>query len=172
MTSDRVASDGDGLTIYTIGAFGYDEETFFHALVEAGIDTLCDIRQRRGVRGARYAFVNSSRLQHKLARLNVRYVHVRSLAPTTEVRRAQKEADEAAGVDKRRREVLHPAFVDAYRRECLDTTAASDVLASLLTDSRRVALFCVEQQPAACHRSLAAEWLSDHTSSRVEHLVP
>ena len=156
--------------LYTIGAFGYDEGSFFGALVEAQIDTFCDVRQRRGVRGATYAFVNSKRLQARLEALGIRYVHVRALAPTTEVREAQKHADQAAGVAKRRRDVLSPAFVAAYERACLADTEPADVLAALPADAERVALFCVEEKPAACHRSLAAAWLA--AGSPVTHLVP
>ncbi len=161
-----------GLVVLTIGAFGYEEEAFFSALEEAEVDTFCDLRQRRGVRGSRYAFVNSKRLQHRLAGLGIRYVYLRPLAPTQEVRRRQKEADEAEGVAKRQRETLHPAFVAAYRSECLERTSSADVLAAIPADAKRVALFCVEQVPSACHRSLAAEWLADHVAAPVEHLIP
>ena len=51
----------------TIGVYGSDEATFFEALQRAGVDTFCDIRWRRGVRGAKYAFANSARLQKRLA---------------------------------------------------------------------------------------------------------
>ncbi|MFN2179799.1 MAG: hypothetical protein ACK2UV_09955, partial [Candidatus Promineifilaceae bacterium] len=55
--------------IVTIGVYGFDETTFFQALKDAGVDTFCDIRRRRGVRGSRYAFANSKRLQKRLAEL-------------------------------------------------------------------------------------------------------
>ena len=156
--------------LYTIGAFGFGEDSFFQALVDAGIDTLCDVRQRRGVRGATYAFVNSKRLQARLEALGIRYVHVKALAPTTEVRQAQHRADRAAGVAKRQRDALSPAFVDAYERAVLTDTEAEDVLAALPPDAKRVALFCVEEKPEACHRSLAAAWLA--AGRPVTHLVP
>ena len=157
-------------TLFTIGAFGYDEASFFEALVDAQIDTFCDVRQRRGVRGATYAFVNSKRLQARLEALDIRYVHVKALAPTTAVRDAQKRADQAAGVAKRQRDALSPAFVEAYERACLADTEPADILAALPTDAERVALFCVEEKPSACHRSLAAAWLA--AGRPVTHLVP
>ena len=70
------------LKIVTIGVFGFSEEAFFHALQTAQVDTFCDIRQRRGVRGATYAFCNSKRLQTRLAELGIRYLHRKDLAPT------------------------------------------------------------------------------------------
>ena len=44
--------------VVTIGAYGFSADRFFAALREAGVDTFLDIRQRRGVRGAEYAFAN------------------------------------------------------------------------------------------------------------------
>lgn len=156
--------------LFTIGAFGYDEASFFRALTDARIDTFCDVRQRRGVRGATYAFVNSQRLQARLADLGIRYVHIKALAPTSEVREAQKRADAAEGVAKRKRQELGPAFVAAYSHECLADTDPADILNALPPDAERVVLFCVEEKPAACHRSLAAAWLAD--GEPVTHLTP
>lgn len=62
------------MKIYTIGVYGSTEQEFFNKLIENRIDTFCDIRQRRGVRGSEYAFVNSNRLQNKLAELDIKYV--------------------------------------------------------------------------------------------------
>lgn len=171
MTMGRLRGGPNDLVVLTVGAFGYEEESFFRTLLEANVDTFCDLRQRRGVRGSKYAFVNSKRLQDRLAELSIRYVYLKSLAPTQEVRRRQKEADDAAGVAKRQRESLHPAFVAAYWSECLERTAVADVLASIPADAKRVALFCVEKLPSACHRSLVAEWLADNTTAPVEHLL-
>jgi hypothetical protein len=52
--------------VLTIGAYGRSAATFFDELVTAGIGVFCDTRRRRGVRGAGYAFVNSTRLQRGL----------------------------------------------------------------------------------------------------------
>ena len=46
----------------TIGVYGFDESSFFQTLQNAGVDTFCDLRARRGVRGAAYAFANGERL--------------------------------------------------------------------------------------------------------------
>ena len=54
------------MEFYTIGVYNSDKEQFFNKLIENGIDTFCDIRQRRGVRGREYSFVNSNRLQATL----------------------------------------------------------------------------------------------------------
>jgi len=47
------------LEFVTIGVYGWDAERFFAALKAAQVDTFCDIRDRRGVRGAEYAFATA-----------------------------------------------------------------------------------------------------------------
>jgi len=42
----------------TIGVYGFSADAFFEALQRAGVDSFCDIRYRRGVRGSEYAFAN------------------------------------------------------------------------------------------------------------------
>lgn len=160
------------IKVVTIGAYGFTERAFFDALVAAQVDTFCDIRQRRGVRGSEYAFVNSARLQAKLRDLGIRYVHARGLAPSQETRDRQREADAAEGTTKRGRAALGDAFKESYRSERLSTFCAADFLEQLGGQTRVVALFCVERAPGACHRSLVAEHLHSELGLPVEHLVP
>ena len=74
------------MRVYTIGVYNSTEQDFFEKLIENRIDTFCDIRQRRGVRGREYSFVNSNYLQMKLDDLGIKYAHILDLAPTTEIR--------------------------------------------------------------------------------------
>ena len=74
------------IKIITIGVYGFDESSFFEALRKAAVDTFCDIRSRRGVRGRTYAFANSQRLQARLAELGIRYIYRKDLGPTKTVR--------------------------------------------------------------------------------------
>ena len=73
----------------TIGVYGFDATTFFAALQNAKVDTFCDIRRRRAVRGAAYAFANHQRLEARLVELGIRYLHYIDLAPTTALRGIQ-----------------------------------------------------------------------------------
>ena len=59
------------MEFFTIGVYNSTETEYFNKLIENNIDTFCDIRQRRGVRGAKYSFVNSNRLQEKLNELDI-----------------------------------------------------------------------------------------------------
>jgi hypothetical protein len=129
--------------IVTIGAYGWDEEGFFGALARADVDLFCDLRARRGVRGSAYAFANSAHLQARLAGMGIRYLHCVELAPSLETRTAQYAVDRAAKIAKRQRAVLSPAFVDAYRRERLESFDSAAFLESLGPEARVIALFCV-----------------------------
>ena len=158
--------------IITIGVYGFDEEGFFAALQAANVDTFCDIRNRRGVRGATYAFANSVRLQARLAELGIRYLHCKALAPPKAVRDKQAAADKADKVAKRERTTLSTAFIEAYHAECLAHFEPQSLLDALESDAQVVALFCVEREPAACHRSLVADKLATELGLEVEDIVP
>lgn len=81
------------MEFYTIGVYNSTEKEYFKKLTDIHIDTFCDIRQRRGVRGSEYAFINSNRLQLKLNDLDIKYGHILELAPSSEIRELQKVAD-------------------------------------------------------------------------------
>ncbi len=156
----------------TIGAYGWQAERFFDALIAAHVDTFCDLRARRGVRGAEYSFANSMRLQAHLARLGIRYVHCPELVPSQAMREQQAAADKSSKTAKRQRATLSAAFIAAYQRERLADFDSAAFVAGLGPEARIVALFCVEREPAACHRSLVADRLARDLAAPVRHLIP
>ena len=156
--------------IVTIGAYGFDEEGFFRALRHAGVSTFCDIRTRRGIRGRAYAFANSARLQRRLGEMGIKYVHAKELAPGKEIRALQEREDKQKGVAKRARTTLGEAFVEAYRSQRLVGCDAARFMEGLGPDAGVVCLFCVEADPAACHRSLVAEKLANDLGLQIQHL--
>ncbi len=158
--------------IVTIGVYGFDEDSFFEALRKVKVDTFCDIRNRRGVRGSTYAFANSLRLQARLAALGIRYLYRKDLAPTQAVRDRQAAADSATKTAKRKRTALGEAFITAYRAECLAAFEPDSLLNDLEADAQVVALFCVEKDPEACHRSLVADKLAKELKLKVENIMP
>jgi uncharacterized protein (DUF488 family) len=157
--------------VVTIGVYGWDRARFLEALHDAEVRLLVDVRQRRGVRGSEYAWANAVRLQDALAQAGVAYRHHKELAPTTELRHLQYAEDERQGVGKRSRTVLAPAYRDRYTREILDRADLAPLVAELPEDGA-AALFCVERDPEACHRSLVAERLADEYGVAVRHLRP
>jgi uncharacterized protein (DUF488 family) len=160
------------LKFVTVGVYGFTPEAFYAALQRAGVDTFCDIRWRRGVRGRAYTFANSRRLQQRLAELDLRYLHLRELAPTPALRRRQAAADKAQRTTKRQRTALGEIFITGYREECLAGFDSRKFLEQLGPGARVVALFCVEREPAACHRSLLAQRLQQELGVEVMHLAP
>ena len=89
--------------VATIGVYGFTAERFLAALRDAGVGQVLDVRQRRGVRGAEYAWANSKRLQAALADAAIGYEHLPQLAPTTELRQLQYAEDARRGEGKRSR---------------------------------------------------------------------
>lgn len=158
--------------LFTIGVYGFDETSYFAALVDSGIDTFCDIRMRRGLRGSIYSFANSKRLQNRLGELGIRYLHFKDLAPSSEVRDCQKKEDARLGVSKRKRTVLGDAFVRAYNEQYLSNFDSRAFIERLGSDAKAVVLFCVERDPAACHRSLLSARLKSDLSIEVKDLLP
>jgi uncharacterized protein (DUF488 family) len=158
-------------TIATLGVYGATRDTFLAALREAGVGQVIDVRQRRGVRGSEYAWANAQRLQAALAEAGIDYRHRKELAPTTELRQLQYREDDRAGVGKRSRETLAPAYVEGYEREILARVDLSPIVAELPADAI-AALLCVERDPEACHRSLVAERMKSELGFEVLHLRP
>ena len=158
------------MEIFTIGVYGSTEQQFFGKLAKNGIDTFCDIRQRRGVRGSQYAFVNSKRLQETLAEMGISYAYLKDLSPTKEIRAAQKEADKRNGIQKKDRTRLGDVFIEGYKQHIADYDfdALDEKLKEM--DADKVVFFCVEESPYACHRSIVAEKLQELFGYQITHL--
>ncbi len=159
------------MEFYTIGVYNSTEKEFFDKLTKNNIDTFCDIRQRRGVRGAKYSFVNSNRLQQKLNELEIKYGYVPELAPTSEIRGLQKEIDLEKGELKRERHELGKVFVIEYKNKILKNFDFETFIEKLeQVGANRVVFFCVEEFPEACHRSIVTDRLTDKYNYKVTHL--
>lgn len=159
------------MEFFTIGVYNSTENEFFEKLTQNNIDTFCDIRQRRGVRGAKYSFVNSNRLQEKLNDLGIKYGYIQDLAPTTEIRELQKEIDAEKGELKSERQELGKVFVIEYKNKILGNFDFEKFFENLVNiGANRIALFCVEEHPEACHRSIVATKLADNFNYKITHL--
>ena len=157
--------------VITIGVYGWDLRGFLEALRTADVRLLLDVRQRRGVRGREYAWANSLRLQRAMAEAGVGYQHHPELAPTTELRQLQYAEDARMRVGKRSRVELAPEYVARYTREILDHVDLHELAQQLPRDGSS-ALFCVERDPEACHRSLIAARLASSEDVAVTDLQP
>ena len=153
--------------IATVGVYGFTADTFIAALREARVGILLDVRRRRAVRGAQYAWANARRLQDALSAQDIGYRHLAELAMPDELRKLQHRFDELAGVGQRSRVELAGEVRERYRAEVLDRVDL-EALAASLPPRPLPAFMCVEGEPAACHRSLIAErWAGE-----VLHLRP
>jgi uncharacterized protein (DUF488 family) len=159
------------MTIMTVGVYGWTLKEFLMSLQNAHVRLLLDVRQRRGVRGSEYVWANAKRLEAALLEAGVAYEHHPELAPTTELRELQYRVDDEAGVGKRSRSELSPEYAERYTREILGQTDLRLVVDGL-PEEGTAALFCVERDPEACHRSLIAERLDREFDISVEHLRP
>ncbi|RJP32566.1 MAG: DUF488 domain-containing protein [Candidatus Omnitrophota bacterium] len=157
--------------LFTIGVYGYEEEAFFQQLMDARIDAFCDIRRRRGMRGTKYAFANAKRLEQRLTDLGIRYFHCKELAPSNEVRKIQKEHDRLTKTAKRERTIMNEAFKQAYHESVLLSFDTMDFIETI-GNAENLALFCVERDYRACHRSILAERLRQDLNIPVQHLSP
>ncbi len=65
-------------------------------------------------------------------------------------------------------------FIAGYREERLSAFDSRKFVEQLGPEARKAALFCVEREPAACHRSLLAERLQQDLGAQREviHLMP
>jgi uncharacterized protein (DUF488 family) len=159
------------MEFFTIGVYNSTENEFFEKLTQNNIDTFCDIRQRRGVRGAKYSFVNSNKLQEKLNDLGIKYGYIQDLAPTTEIRELQKEIDAEKGELKSERQELGKVFVIEYKNKVLGNFDFDRFFENLDNiGANRIALFCVEEHPEACHRSIVANKLAENFNYKITHL--
>lgn len=159
------------MEFFTIGVYHSTEKDFFDRLIKNKIDTFCDIRQRRGVRGAKYAFANSNRLQKKLSALGIKYVYVPGLAPTTEIRELQYQVDDEKGERKTERTQLGKAFASEYKKAILanfDFKHFFEELESM--GAKRITFFCVEELAEACHRSIVTDKLAKTYHYKITHL--
>ncbi|MCL6626496.1 MAG: DUF488 domain-containing protein [Alicyclobacillus shizuokensis] len=164
---NNTSSRGDHIKIYTIGVYGRTETDFFKNLVEYSITLFVDIRARRGMRGAKYSFVNSTYLQERLKELNIKYLHIRDLAPSREARDQQREDDKLLGINKQARHSLSRSFIERYRDECLSHFDLATFIRQF--EDENLVFFCVEREPEACHRGIVADELSQ-LGIKVHHI--
>ena len=154
----------------TVGVYEFDADRFFATLVDAGVDAVIDVRRRRGVRGAEYAFANARRLTAALTEHDIAYEHLLELAPTRALLALQHEVDRR-GRGVRSRTELAPEYIRRYKAEILGRADLA-AIAECLDRHQRPVLLCVETDPAVCHRSLAADALAPMLHASIKHLLP
>lgn len=141
--------------LFTIGYAGTTIGAFIDTLKAAGVEELVDVRAVASSRNRPFA---KSALAAALEQAGIAYRHLRPLGTPKAGRDAAKRGDVAT---------LHQVY-DGQ----LATPEAQDALAALriLAAEKRIALMCMESDPAQCHRSIVANRLGADVV--VEHLHP
>lgn len=160
--------------IMTIGVYGFDEQSFFQALQNARVDTLCDIRARRGVRGSDYAFANSERLQKRLTELNIRRVFAccsPAVITIHEIRLSASVRSGTSGCAPYHHQRLHMLKIrllelivtcnlpiHQFKNYCSNTSnrGKGASLSSSMAASRATATSVISRAHMACHRAVQA----------------
>lgn len=144
------------VTLSTIGFTKRTAETFFEALVGAGVRRVLDVRLNRTSQLA--GFAKAADLEYLLRRVgDIELVHLPELAPTDEMLRAYRGRAMSW-------EEYAARYLDLIASRCVEAS----IDPSLLADG---CLLCSEATADRCHRRLAAEYLSDRVDGvLVTHL--
>lgn len=145
------------MIVTATGVYGNTENEFFQKILDEQITLFVDVRQRRGMRGSKYSFANSTYLQNKLQEFGIKYVHIKELAPTTFIRDEQKKQDALLNTTKSQRNCLGNKFIELYKKDILNIFNFQEFINQYNTE--KIVFFCVEEECKACHRSLIIEKL-------------
>lgn len=135
------------MRLYTIGFSGKSAERFFTLLRDAGVRRILDTRLNPG--GQLSGFAKARDLPYFLKSLcAIDYVYLPDLAPPAEL---------LAGY--RNKEIDWQSYEHIYNCALVARGAEKSIRPELLDGG---CLLCSEDQPAYCHRRLAAEYLKGH----------
>lgn len=126
-------------TIWTIGYEQTTMEAFLHALIDAGVEIVADVR---ALPLSRRPGFSKSALAANLRETGIDYAHFRALGTPAEGRAAARRHDHAT---------LERVY--AGQLELPEAIAAMAALADLARE-RRTALLCFERDACGCHRTL------------------
>lgn len=142
--------------LYTIGYESVSIEAFVLTLVDAGVDTLIDVRD---LPLSRKKGFSKTVLREVLEANGIGYVHLRGLGDP-------KPGREAARAGKVR------LFKSIFGRHMQSPAAQLDlVVANALAREKAVCLMCFERAHCACHRAIVAEHICRATGLHIENLV-
>lgn len=147
-----VEHEGAGPNVFTIGYERRDGEELIGLLLDAGVDTLVDVRQRAMSRKPAF---RGKALGLLCEEAGIKYVPMPSLGSNDELR------------DELRATADFKAFAKSFRK--LADRTMTDSIDELidLAQKNTIALFCYEKCHDECHRSI----LSDVLSERIDACV-
>lgn len=132
-----------GPALFTIGYQGKSIEAYLQQLINAQVDTLCDVRHNPTSRKVGFS---GRQLRHVLNCLGIEYQHYPKLGIASVSRRHLQTSDN------------YQQLFDNYHQTTLQSnTSDQDAIVQLLVQRNRVALTCFELEPHQCHRSCLAK---------------
>lgn len=141
--------------LFTIGYEGKSLETFMNLLIQNDIRLLCDVR--RNPLSRKFGFT-STKLQHVLETIGIRYMHIPEVGIASE-----KRVGLTTNAD-------YDALFSEYKN---NLCAIEDQLVriwKLCEEYGRVALMCYEEDPQSCHRHIIRDYLITNYGAICEDL--
>jgi uncharacterized protein (DUF488 family) len=135
---------------YNVATIGYVATTvpsFLHALEEAGVKLVVDVRAVAMSRRPGFA---KTKLRENLNSVGIDYVHLRGLGTPADGRAAARGG---------RHEEMQRIFAEHMKTDVALNDL--DTLAQLVRADRLLCLLCFEANPEHCHRTLVARALAD-----------
>jgi uncharacterized protein (DUF488 family) len=144
------------MKIFTIGFTKKSAETFFHALKDARVARLVDVRLNNVSQLAGFAKKDDLRFFTR-AVCGIDYVHTPYLAPTKEMLDAYKK-----------RKGSWPEYEERFNHLMREREVESLAPRELIDGA---CLLCSEEKPHHCHRRLVAEYLRERWEGvEIKHL--
>lgn len=142
--------------VFTIGYEGTTVEKFLERLLQAGVETLVDVRD---LPLSRKKGFSKNQLREIIESNGIKYVHLKALGDPKEGREAARSGN-------------HSLFVKIFSSH-METEGAREALVELadLVGSTTTCLMCFERCHTTCHRNLVVEKLSNLASISVRHIA-
>lgn len=147
----KISSDQLPPAIYSLGYEGLSIDTFLNIVLWKGLKRVIDVRNNPFSR--KYGF-SSNQLKQKCQEIDIKYYHFPELGIPSSIRNENKNIKE---------------LWETYEDVILPNASRSiDIVKKLCTEKASV-LLCFEQDPATCHRSILARYISESTSLPIYH---
>lgn len=140
------------VTVYTIGYQGVSIDEFVRRLKDEGIEMIVDVR---AVPFSRKPGFSKNPLSVRLAAEGISYRHFPSLGIPS---RYRKELED------------YESLFLLYEMEILPNVGAEVARVTELCRQNPAALLCFEANPAECHRSRLAKYMSGLYDTKTEHI--
>jgi uncharacterized protein (DUF488 family) len=148
----RVVRKGNGIRVFTIGYEQRTGEECIASLLEAGVDTLVDVRERPFSRKPDF---RKAAIERRCRAAGLAYESWTRLGSTGHQRRQLRETRDFSTFARRYRDF-------ARRRRATELHALAT-----LARTKTIALICYERAHEDCHRSIIADLLADRLDATI-----